>query len=102
MTTESAIDARNGTTVAATRSKASGLYQLLTRRVWLPKPLYDAAPWIYLAAGCLALGGGLLLPEWIWPLPYLALFGIACLHFGLGIASLRHRRRARRMPDPAM
>lgn len=70
---------------------------LLTRRLWLPRPVYAAIPWIYLGAGTTSLVGGLYLPDWAWTFPYLMLLGLACLHVGITIASMRHSRRNRRM-----
>lgn len=100
MDTEAAIRLRSGTAIVE-RSTTASLLEVITRRIWLPQALYDAVPWIYIATGSAALVGGLLLPEWAWPLPYLVLLGLACLHLGLGIASLRHRQYARRNPDAA-
>ena len=71
---------------------------LLTRRLWLPPRVYAAIPWIYLGAGTTALLGGLYLPDWVWTFPYMVLLGLACLHVGITIASMRHRRRN---PRPA-
>lgn len=76
-----------------------GLRRLLFSRLWLPRPLYAAIPWIYLGSGCGALLGGLFLPDWAWTVPYGLLFGLASLHLGIGIASMRHRPRGPRVPD---
>lgn len=78
------------------QSTRSGRYANARRPVWLPEPVYAAIPWIYLTSGTLSLLGGLYLPEWAWPLPYALLFGIACLHTGVHIATLRRRTRQRR------
>lgn len=85
---DAASDVRQPT---RSRLRASAL-----RPVWLPEPVYVAIPWIYLTSGTLSLLGGLYLPEWAWPLPYALLFGIACLHAGVHIATLRWRSRQRR------
>jgi hypothetical protein len=73
----------------------------LGRRLWLPGPLYLAVPWIYLCAGTASLIAGLYLPEPLWAYPYLVLLGLFCLHAGIVIASLRQRRRSRRLPQKA-
>jgi hypothetical protein len=75
------------------RAPVSAGAPLYSRRIWLPSPLYAAIPWIYLVSGTLSLLGALYLPDWAWPLPYAALFGIACLHAGLRIATMRRKSR---------
>lgn len=67
------------------------------RRIWLPRYVYEAIPWLYLGAGSASLIGALYLPGWTWTLPYLLLFGLACLHAGAAIANLRRRYRRRRI-----
>ncbi len=69
------------------------LRDLLGKRLWLPAPLYAAIPWIYLGAGSGALMGGIFLPDWAWTLPYAFLLGLACLHAGIAVASMRRRGR---------
>ncbi len=76
----------------------------LFRRIWLPKALYEALPWLYLAGGGAALVSGLLMPEPVWIFGYLLLPGLALIHMGLYIGTLRRRarlkqRRARARPD---
>ena len=66
----------------------------LTRRVWLPKIIYDAVPYFYLVAGVLAFLTTLYVSEWFWVLPHYLLFSVACLH--VGVIMLRRRHRARR------
>jgi hypothetical protein len=68
------------------------LRRLLLRRIWLPRPLYDAVPALYLTAGTTSLYSALYMTGWRWILPYLLLFGIACLHVSIVLARLRRRR----------
>ena len=65
---------------------------LLTRKMWLPKTIYDALPWFYLFAGIAAFMATLYINAWFWILPHYVLFSAGCLH--LGIIVLRRRRRA--------
>ena len=67
----------------------------LGRRLWLPHAVYVAIPWLYLGVGVACLMGSLFLPDSVWTYPYLALFGMICLHAGVTIASLRRKRNGR-------
>ena len=74
-----------------------------SRKIWLPKGLYDAVPYFYLAAGLAAFLATLYISTWLWVLPHYLLFSAACLH--LGVLILRRRRRPQDgrdagMPDP--
>lgn len=76
------------------------LRRLLLRKLWLPKALYEALPYIYIVAGSAALIAALYLPGWTWILPYIILLGLVCLHIGLGLVTLRLRfRRSQSGPD---
>lgn len=65
----------------------------LWRRIWLPKLLYSALPFFYIAAGIAALFATIYISAWFWVLPHYLLFSIACLHLGILIFSRRHRRK---------
>jgi len=65
--------------------------KLATRKIWLPKFLYDAVPWFYLTSGIVAFLTTLYISEWFWVLPHYLLFSAACIHLG---AIVLHRRRA--------
>jgi hypothetical protein len=67
---------------------------LVSRKIWLPKSLYDALPYFYLLAGVAALLATLYISNWLWVLPHYLLFSAACLH--LGVLVLRRRKRPRR------
>lgn len=62
---------------------------ILTRRVWLPKIIYDFLPYFYLTAGFAASFATLYISDWFWVLPHYLLFAAACLH----LASAVHNRR---------
>lgn len=76
-------------TQEVTRSAGS----LVSRKIWLPKGLYDALPYFYLVAGIAAFLATLYISNWLWVLPHYLLFSAACLH--LGVLVLRRRRRPR-------
>lgn len=65
---------------------------LMSRKVWLPKLIYNALPYFYLFSGVAALLATIYISGWAWVLPHYLLFGAACLHMGV----LVYRRRSRR------
>ncbi len=65
---------------------------LVTRKIWLPKLLYDSIPYFYLTSGFAAFFATLYISEWFWVLPHYILFSAACIHMGLLV--YRRRRRA--------
>lgn len=65
-----------------------------SRKIWLPKLLYDVLPYFYLASGVTAFFATLYISEWFWVLPHYLIFSAACLHFG--IAVYRKRVKAKR------
>lgn len=71
--------------------------KLATRKIWLPKFLYDSLPWFYLLAGVGAFLATIYVSTWLWVVPHYVLFSLACLHFGLVV--MRKRRRAREDGD---
>jgi len=68
-----------------TRSAGS----LITRKIWLPKLLYDFLPYFYLTSGFAAFFATLYISNWYWILPHYLLFSAGCLHIGLVV----YRRR---------
>ena len=74
-------------TQEVTRSAGS----FVSRKIWLPKALYDALPYFYLVAGLAAFLATLYISTWLWVLPHYLLFSAACLH--LGVLIIRRRRR---------
>jgi len=63
---------------------------LATKKIWLPKLLYDVLPYFYLTAGFAALFATLYISEWFWVLPHYLLFSAACLHLGIAVYRRRH------------
>lgn len=80
-------------TQEATRDTGS----LISRKIWLPKAIYDSLPYFYLVAGIAAFLTTLYISNWMWLLPHYLLFSAACLH--LGVLVLRRRRRPRERQD---
>jgi hypothetical protein len=70
---------------------------ILSRKIWLPKLLYELLPYFYVVAGFAAFLATLYISEWFWVLPHYLLFSVACVHFGI----LVYRRRRRTAPDEA-
>lgn len=68
--------------------------KLLSRKIWLPKSLYTALPYFYLATGIAALLATLYISHWLWILPHYLMFSAACLH--LAALVFRRRNRARK------
>ena len=66
---------------------------VLSRKIWLPKLLYDALPYFYLASGFLAFFATLYISAWFWVLPHYLLFSVACLHLAVLVYRRRHRSR---------
>lgn len=79
------------------RAAETGSGRFLTRRVWLPKIIYDALPYFYVLAGVSAFLATLYISEWFWVVPHYLLFSLACVHFGLYI----FKRRRKGKPDDA-
>ena len=69
---------------------------IVSRKIWLPKLLYDALPYFYLVSGIAAFLTTLYISEWFWVLPHYLLFSAACVHLGVFVYS-----RRRRSPDDA-
>ena len=74
--------------------------RLLFRKLWLPRVVYEALPYLYIGLGAVALASALFSPDWTWVVPYVVLLGLICLHAGLAIAALRYRFRRRPRLDP--
>ena len=66
----------------------------MSRKIWLPKLLYNALPYFYIVAGVAALCATLYISNWFWILPHYLLFAAACLHLGLLVYRRRRRKRA--------
>jgi hypothetical protein len=63
----------------------------ISRKIWLPKLLYNALPYFYLIAGFMAFFATLYISEWFWVLPHYLLFSAVCIHLGVLVFRRRHR-----------
>jgi fatty acid desaturase len=82
---------------AESASRLSKAKRFVTRRIWLPKFLYDCLPWFYLTAGVFALLATLYISDWFWILPHYLLFSAGCIH--LGAVVFRRRTSGEPMED---
>lgn len=83
--------------LSATQNLTRGLERLATRKIWLPRLLYDSLPYFYMASGLAALFATLYISEWFWVVPQYMLFSAACLHLAIAV----HRRRRKAARDSA-
>lgn len=81
--------------LTSTQGVARSAGSLVSRKIWLPKSIYDGLPYFYLVAGVAAFLATLYISNWLWVLPHYLLFSAACVH--LGVLVLRRRRRP---PEP--
>ncbi len=70
-----------------------------SKRLWLPRPVYESLPAVYVLLGIGALSSALYMPGWTWILPYLVLLAIACIHAGIVVSAMRFRRRRARKAE---
>ena len=84
--------ARKPTQLSDTREMTRDAGQLMSRNIWLPRVLYVALPYFYIAAGIAALLATVYISDWFWILPHYLLFAAACLHMGFLVHRKRHRR----------
>ncbi|MEX2123077.1 MAG: hypothetical protein WD795_04225 [Woeseia sp.] len=76
---------------SATQNVTRSLEKLATRKIWLPRSLYDSLPYFYLAAGLAAFFAALYISEWFWVVPHYILFSAACLHLAFTVSQRRRR-----------
>lgn len=77
------------TDLTATQTLSRHAGNLASRKIWLPKLLYDCLPWFYLISGIAAFFATLYISDWFWILPHYLLFSAACLHLAFNV----YRRR---------
>jgi len=77
--------------LSETRELSANTGNLVSKKLWLPKLLYDALPYFYLASGLAAFLATLYISEWFWVLPHYLLFSAGCIHLGLLVYRRRHR-----------
>ena len=79
--------------LTATQVTSRKAGSLATRKIWLPKLLYDSLPYFYLVSGVAALFATLYISNWFWVLPHYLLFSAACLHLSVHVYRRRNRNR---------
>ena len=90
----------NSTNLSDTQEVTRSTGSIVSRKIWLPKAIYDSLPYFYLVAGIAAFLATLYISNWLWVLPHYLLFSAACVH--LGVLVLRRRRRPQgRQDSPA-
>jgi len=85
---------RKSVELSDTQQLARDTGKLVSRKIWLPKLLYDSLPYFYLTAGFAAFFATLYISEWFWVLPHYLLFSAACLHLGFVVYRRRHHDAA--------
>ncbi len=75
--------------LSSTQELARNAGSIASRKIWLPKLLYDCLPYFYLTAGFAAFFATLYISDWFWVLPHYILFSDACLHLSFAV----YRRR---------
>lgn len=90
--------AANNLSLSSTQEIARKAGVFVSRKIWLPKLVYDCLPYFYLTAGFAAFFATLYISDWFWILPHYILFSAACLHFSF---ALYRRRAAHKKHDSA-
>ncbi len=88
---------RNSLPLSETQETTRQAGNHLTKKIWLPKLVYNALPYFYLLSGVVAFLTTLYISEWFWVLPHYLLFSAACVH--LSFAIYRRRRRPSGTPE---
>ena len=81
--------------LSETQPVARDASKLASKKIWLPKLLYDVLPYFYLTSGFAAFFATMYISEWFWVLPHYLLFSAACLHLGVVV----YRRRSLRSTE---
>jgi len=82
--------------LSSTQELARSAGSFASRKIWLPKLLYDCLPYFYLTAGFAAFFATLYISDWFWILPHYILFSAACLHLSFAVY---RRRKPPKQPD---
>jgi hypothetical protein len=75
---------------------------LAQRRVWLPRWLYEALPYLYMLGGGIALTTTIFVSNWTWVLPHTLLLGCLSVHIGAAILRKRHTQRIKALRPPTL
>jgi hypothetical protein len=80
--------------LSATQKTSKNVGNLVTRKIWLPKLLYDFLPCFYLISGIAAFFATVYINEWFWIVPHYLLFSAACLHLAFYVFRRRRKHRS--------
>ena len=86
--------ARKPLVLSETQQMTRNTGKLASRKIWLPKLLYDSLPYFYLTAGFAAFFATMYISEWFWVLPHYLLFSAACFHIGFVVFRRRRNHAA--------
>ena len=83
--------ARKRTALSGTQKRTQRSRSFWSRKIWLPKLLYDLLPYFYFVSGLIAFLATLYISDWFWVVPLYLLFSAACAHLGVVIYRRRNR-----------
>jgi hypothetical protein len=86
--------AGNPISLSDTQQVARTTGKLASKKLWLPKLLYDLLPYFYLTSGFAALFATLYISEWFWVLPHYLLFSAACIQMAVAVFKRRRSPKA--------
>lgn len=89
-----------GIRLSETQEVSRSAGTLLTKKIWLPKLIYDALPYFYLTAGFAAFFATLYISDWFWVLPHYLLFSAAICHLAFAVFNKRRRNRNTAASEP--
>jgi hypothetical protein len=85
--------AGKATTLTETQQVTRKTGKFATKKIWLPKLLYNTLPYFYIVSGIAAFFATLYIGDWFWVLPHYFLFSAVCLHLGIVVYRRRYRPR---------
>jgi len=77
-------------TLSETQQVTRKTGNLASKKLWLPKLLYDVLPYFYITSGFAAFFATMYISDWFWVLPHYLLFSAACIHLGILVYRKRH------------
>ena len=86
--------------LSATQEVSRRAGNLLTRKIWLPRIVYDALPYFYMTASFAAFFATLYISDWFWVLPHYLLFSAAICHLAFAVINKRRLYREKNSSGP--
>lgn len=87
--------AKEDSDLSVTRTLVIKAGKVATRKIWLPRIVYDVLPYFYLTAGFAAFFATLYISDWFWVLPHYLLFSVGCVHLAFVVLGRRSQRAGR-------